>query len=63
MISDRQGVLYAVQIMAKRRRERMLKRKMILGKAKKALALTLTSAMIASLSPSFVGGGTEGAGC
>ncbi len=34
----------------------MLKRKIILGKAKKALALTLTSAMIASLSPNFVGG-------
>ena len=30
--------------------------KKILVKAKKALALTLTSAMIATLSPNFVGG-------
>ncbi len=40
----------------------MLKRKMILGKAKKALALTLTSAMVATFAPNFVGGGTEGTG-
>ena len=43
--------------MAKIRRERMLKRKMILGKAKKLLAITLTSAMAAVFTPDIAGGG------
>ncbi len=54
------GVSMRLILTAKRRRERMLKRKMILGKVKKVLAITLAGAMVAGFAQDLCGGGAEG---
>ncbi len=43
---------------AKRRRERMLNKKKILGEVKKALAITLAGVMVTGFAQDLCGGGT-----
>jgi hypothetical protein len=52
------GYYMRPSLKAKRRRERMLNKKKILGEVKKALAITLAGVMVTGFAQDLCGGGT-----